>query len=215
MAVSAVDWDIDWRGQAAMTSTSGGEQTIYQAMPRWIGAPTLWLTRDQISAWRALRATARGRIAVYRVPMIDPLGFDLMAHAQNAAQIHEGIMHEGGAPFSSGMGYAFAPFVPCAADAAAGASELLVDEAALPVPVKVGALISYQDRPYRIAWRAAEGAHTRLGIEMPLRAPIAAGALIDLEAKGLFIAQSDDMGNATYDRNFRATVALQLREWLQ
>ncbi len=200
---TAVDWDIDWRGQSAGSDTAGGEQIVYNRFPRWTGTPSVILPEPLIGIWRALRARAQGRVNAWRLPMIDPVsavgqcgGWQSDLHAWRAGLYQE-----------------YAPTVTCTVAASAGATTITVDERVAPEPVRIGAYLSYNDWPFIVTGRTGAGAATVLSVEM-LRTGVPAGGKVDLLAKGVFLASSDGMGNPAYDVNRVASFDLDLIEWI-
>ncbi|WIY23355.1 hypothetical protein [Parasedimentitalea psychrophila] len=201
-----VDWDIDWRGQPPGNDTGGGTSVVYNRFPRWIGSPSILLQGDGIAQWRAIRAQAQGRVGIYRLPMVDPVGFVSSA-------LTGGTSFEGGATFASGTGFAAEPACFAAAGAAAGAVQIRVENAEV-APV-IGQIMSHKLWPFTVTWVSEVSAGVyELGIQMPLRAAIAAGDTIKLQGEGLFEAVEDSMGRAGYDLDLVARPRLNFREVL-
>ena len=203
MRSTSCDWDIDWAGQSAGASNDNMSQVVFNRFPRWIGSPSISLHGDLINAWRAVRARAQGRAGIYRVPMID---------LDHMPDMPDGILFDPDVPFDDGDGFAFEPFVTCAAGAEAGADEIVVQET--DFEARLGQFMSHDDWPFVVAAKAAEGAAVRLTIEMPLRRAIPAGAHILLRAWGLFEATDDMMGNPAYGLVKVSAPQLSFREWL-
>ncbi|QPM89386.1 hypothetical protein [Pseudooceanicola algae] len=197
------DWDIDWRGQSAGTGNDGQSQIVYNRFPRWYGSPTLSLPPALVNAWRALRAQARGRAAVYRLTLKDLDGLP---------PYPVGLPFSTEELFSTDQGFRFSPWVTCSDGAAAGVSEIVIEEN--DFPIVVGQFASHADWPFVVTWKRSEGAGWRIGVEMPLRRAIPAGARIDLRAQGLFLATDDTMGNPSYGLIKVATPQLSFVEWL-
>jgi hypothetical protein len=209
-------WDIDWRGQGAGVMTEGTTKTIYAGFPRWVGSPQVTLHGETLLAWRALRARGNGRRGIYRVPMVDPVGFlpaDAGATAQTAAR---GVPWSDDALFSDGVGFLFDPFVLAALDAAAGARTVRVDtSSASDMVPKAGQIMSHDDWPFMVVGvRHITGTVYDLTVEMPLRAAISAGAEIKLRAYGRFEAMEEDMGAPSYGLTRVATPRLTFMEVL-
>jgi len=203
MRVTAHDWDIDWGGQSAGADTGGGDQVVVQGFPRWVGAPTLVLPGPMVGHFRALRARVRGRINAWRVPMIDPVSRQ-MGGADWRVQWQA---------YLSGVYIEPQPKVRATAAAVAGASEILVDEAVLSSPVRVGAYLSYNDWPFLVTGRTVEVGATRLQVEM-LRVAIPLNGQIDLAARGVFVATDGMAGNAVFEGNGVARADLSFAEWI-
>lgn len=203
MRVLNCDWDIDWRSQSAGEGVDGGEQIFESPFPRWIGSPQLVLHDEALRLWRATRAKARGRVNVYRVPMIER-GTPPSAHGQT--DLH-------GGPLVGDFGDG--PTAVLAANAAAGATQITVTEEFFPA--LVGSFISIADWPYIVVAReavAGTGHGWRLTIEMPLRRPAVAGAVVNLVAHGLFRARDDTMGNPETGLDGVARPQLSFAEWI-
>lgn len=200
-----MNWDIDWRGQGAGETTGGNTQVVFNAFPRWIGQPEVFLHGAEITQWRAIRAQAQGLLGIYRVEMIDPLGF-------TDPMIGSTIPFSTGQTFSTGQGFAYSPFVTAMVDVPAGASEIVVTATAAPV---VGQIMSHKDWPFVITYVTPEGgSYYRLGVQMPLRAAITAGDLLDLRAFGLFEVTEGAAGNPAYGASRVSTISLSFREVL-
>ena len=88
--VLSCNWDIDWRGQGAGDANDGSSRVIYNAFPRWIGAPQLFLAGAQIAQWRALKSHAQGRVGMYRMQMFDPAGFAELSDVAGAVSFSDG-----------------------------------------------------------------------------------------------------------------------------
>jgi hypothetical protein len=200
------NWDIDWRGQPPGNDTGGGTSVVYNRFPRWVGSPSIVLQGDAIAQWRAIRAQAQGRVGIYRLSMVDPVGSTSVAAPG-------GTSFEGGASFASGVGFASEPACFAVADVSAGAVQIRVDTAEF-APV-VGQIMSHKLWPFVVTWVLEVSAGTYdLGIQMPLRAAITAGDIIKLEGEGLFEAVEDGMGAAGYDVDLVARPRLNFREVL-
>ena len=200
--ISEVNWRIDWRGQGALSGLNGSDQIISNAFPRWIGSLPLVLPPPMMAAWRALIADGEGRANVYRVRMLDPLGF------ANVGQSWQADWSD----YQTGLYVERRPQVICTG-AAAGATSITVDERTIDEPVRVGAIMSHNDWPFVVLGRAGYGAATVLRVTA-LRRAIPAGSAIDCIARGLFRATDDASGWPSYGVNRVATPALDLAEWI-
>lgn len=207
VVATRTDWDIDWREVSAGTSLDGADYAVISAMPRWIGAPELILNPAQARQWRAIRWAGRGRTGVFRIPMVDRAGAHLGSFAQ--------VPFDGPVTFDDGTGFDGGPKVPCPDGAAAGATEIVVDESQLEVPIPVGQIMSRDDWPMGVIWREAEGPLTRLGIEMPLRKAIPEGAMIAVAGTGLFRLGDPRAGNVDTAIDRWTRIRLDLQEWLR
>ncbi|GGE26588.1 hypothetical protein SAMN05421774_11256 [Gemmobacter megaterium] len=199
-----VDWRPDWRGQPPATGTDGSDQVVYNAFPRWVGAPQLVLPPEMVGAWRALVLRGQGRVNAYRVRMVDPVVSPVWSGAG---------WREVWSAWQSGLYVEPRPQMPCAAPAAAGATSIVVDESALSRPITVGSFLSYQDWPFAVTGRSGSGAATTLQVEL-LRVAIPAGAQIDVIARGVFLASGDAMGLPAYGLDRVARPQLDLVEWI-
>ncbi|WIY25115.1 hypothetical protein [Parasedimentitalea psychrophila] len=200
------NWDVDWRGQPPGNDTGGGTSVVYNRFPRWVGSPSIVLQGSAIAQWRAIRAQAQGRVGIYRLTMVDPVGFATSAPSA-------GTSFEGGATFASGVGFASEPACFAAADAAAGAVQIRVENAEV-APV-VGQIMSHKLWPFLVTWvsEVSPGSYD-IGVQMPLRTAITAGDILKLEGEGLFEAVEDGMGQAGYNIDLVARLRLNFREVL-
>ncbi|WP_372570360.1 hypothetical protein [Ruegeria jejuensis] len=205
------DWDIDWRGQPASDRTSGNSQVVYNAFPRWVGSPQILLRKEQIRNWRAFRATAQGRVGIYRIRLCDPVGFGL---SETGAGIgSKGVPFSTSTFFSADVGFAYDPKATVNIAADAGSEQLTITSP--DVAPKVGQIMSYDDWPFQVTTVRTTGADTySIGIQMPLRSAITAGESVSLAGIGRFEAVEDGMGNPTYGAAHVSTPRLQFREVL-
>lgn len=210
MRVTQVNWWIDWRGQSAGGTNAGTDQVVYNRFPQWVGSPEVLLRDEAILSWRAVMLSARGRVGVFRVPLMDALSYAPSLHGH----------HPNGRPFSNdrrfstGQGFAYVPFANVITGGAAGATELLVDDAGAHKPLRPGIFVSHDDWPYAVTSVVPEDGYKLITVEMPLRAEIPSGSNLDLDARGLFVAETDTMGNPEYGKKLRATPRGQFKEWL-
>jgi len=213
MRQTAVDWDIDWREKSAGEGTDGTGQTVISAAPRWFGSVPLVLPRASALEWRALRHTARGRTGLYRLPMIDPLGYS----DADIVGAGSGLPFTSGRRFDTGSGVAYRPTVEMHEAAAAGATRITVRETQAVHPLRIGMLISHDDWPVEITSRTDDTDDgvpvVTLELAPFLRAPIPAGALIELAATGIFEC-FDGSGNPVYDLTRVARPTMNFREYL-
>lgn len=203
-----VDWRPDWRGQPPAQGTDGSEQVVFNAFPRWRGAPEMVLRPEMIGQWRALVARARGRVNAYRMRMIDPVVSGI-----RPPRLHDAGVNQGFRAWEAGMYIEPRPQVTLVSAVPAGASAIVVDERPAPHPVRVGQILSHDDWPFLVEGRSGAGSAVTLQVAM-LRKPIPAGASIDLIARGIFLATSDAMGFPAYGRDRVARPQLDLVEWI-
>lgn len=204
MRALTVDWRPDWRGQPPATGTDGSDQMVYNAFPRWVGAPQLVLPPEMVGAWRALVLRGQGRVNAYRVRMVDPAVSPVWSGAG---------WRSIWAAYQSGLYVEPRPQVPCTAAVAAGATSIVVDESALARPIAVGGMLSYQDWPFAVTGRSGSGAAVTLQVTM-LRVAIPEEAQIDVIARGVFLAAGDAMGLPSYEQDRVARPQLELAEWI-
>lgn len=213
MRLLSCDWTPDWRGQSLGDTSDGVSTAVYNAFPRWTGSPTVYLRREAIFQWRAIRASAQGRRHIYRVPMVDPLGFDWQSAAGQLGS--SGVSFSGGQSFANGVGYAYVPVALAVGAFAAGAGEITLDVSLTGVAPKVGQIMSAADWPFMVTSILSQnGTQYSVTIEMPLRAPLADGDPIRLEGVGLFEAVEEGMGNPVYTRNHVARPQMKFQEVL-
>lgn len=199
-----VDWDIDWRGQGLGENTSGGSAVVFNRFPRWVGAPSVFLDGAALAQWRGIRAMAQGRVGLYRLPMVDPVGFE--------AASEDELPFADGTSFASGAGFAAEALGLAALPAEAGAEQIRVEADVAP---RIGQIMSHGFWPFTVTWVQQVSAGVfDLGIQMPLRGEMAAGDLIRLEGVGLFEAIEDGMGRVSYGLDRIAQIKLNFREVL-
>lgn len=194
------DWFPDFRSQSVGSAT-GVDQISFSAYPQWVGKPQISLHGAQIRQWRALLAYSQGRARVWRVPLVD-----------KGNTSGDGNYWSGGIPWEGGILWAYDPIIACAAGAAAGAEQIVVQEG--DYSVTVGQFISHGDWPYIVTERIVDGASTTIGVQPPLRQAIPAAASISLRAFGLFRLASDMSGNPAYDGAFHSRPTVEFQEWL-
>jgi hypothetical protein len=217
MRLLRVDWDIDWRETSASEFSDGVTRTQYMGFPRWVGAPQIHLSRALIGRWRAVRAAAQGKRAVYRLPLVDPAVFRLEDAGVTAAQQVTGVPHSTGAYFTTGQGYAAIPVATAALDAARGGESMRLDMTAAGGAVpREGQIMSHADWPFVVtSVTAAGGALYDVTVQMPLRAAVTAGDEVRLQGVGLFEARESGMGRIEYGRLQRSRPELSFVEALQ
>lgn len=211
MRPTSLDWDIDWRGQSAGDSTTGISQVIYNAFPRWIGSPQIFLSQAAIPQWRAIRLSLQGRRNVLRVRMCD-IAFGRAQTGLTQEELSEGLSFSSGVRFETGKGVFADPFCVATADAAAGATQITVDVSSHGVAPIAGQIMSADDWPFAVTAVTNEGSNVyTLDVTMPLRAAITAGDYVMMNGYGRFELTDERTGLAAYDitRTARPTVSLQ------
>ncbi len=200
-----VDWDIDWRGQGLGENTGGGSSTVFNRFPRWTGAPSMFLEGAELAQWRGIRAMAQGRLGIYRLPMVDPIGFG------GASSTEQPFAN--GSSFATGSGFAAEPLCFAALSAERGADQIRVSGAA--VAPRIGQIMSQGHWPFMVTWVSEVAAGVfDLGIQMPLRQDVAAGDPIQLEGKGLFEVVEGGAGRSSYGVTRLTQITLNFREVL-
>ncbi|PXW78207.1 hypothetical protein BZA02_11110 [Ruegeria sp. P4] len=201
-----VDWDIDWRGQSNGDTTGGNSAVVFNKFPRWIGSPSLFLDADAMAMWRTVRAQAQGRLGIYKLTMIDPVGFD-------GDRSQQPLGFAGGGLFASGAGFAHDPLCFADSDAPAGATRIVISGAEhRPRP---GQIMSHQMWPFVVtSVEERAGDVCALEIQMPLRVAIAKGDPIRLQGQGLFEAVEEGMGRSSYGLAMVSRPRLNFREVL-
>ena len=205
--ITSISWDIDWRSQSTGDRVSGRRHVAIGQLPRWIGAPEYQVLAETLGAWRASRLSGMGLIGIWRVRMFD--------YATYASEVIGSAGFSGGVAFSGGAGVLVPPVVPVVGDVSPGATEIVVDETALPAPIVVGQILSFMDWPFAVSWRDGAGAAVTLGVEMPIRKAMSDGDLIDLSATGLFELIDARDGQLRYDFPIVERRQLRFQEWLR
>ncbi len=202
---TTAEWDIDWRGQGLGDTNQGVSKTVVNALPRWVGSPSVVLTPDMIGHWRGIRAHAQGMVGVYRIQMVDPVVYEDERFLQS-------LTWSNGQTFSAGKGWAFDPTCAAPEAAARGAEEITISSPERP---RVGQIMSHDLWPFAVTWVEVGAADTyRIGVQMPLRSDIAVGDRIKLRGEGLFEATDESMGNPAYGLDRVSRPRLSFREWI-
>lgn len=213
MRMLNVDWDIDWRAEGLGERQSGVSTAVMNRVPRFYGAPVVHLREEQVLAWRAIRAEAQGWKNYYRVPMIDPRGFDYRSAA--GALATTGVSYSSGAYFSTGTGFAYTPLAASVGAHALGASEITLDVAPCGIAIKVGQIMSAGEWPFIVTGIVSvSGTEYTITVKLPLRAALRDGDPVRMEAVGYFEAVEQNMGNPGYGRNHTARPTLLFQEVL-
>lgn len=210
MRTTEFNWDFHWSGQSHGDLNTGTGQIVVNRFPRWVGSVPLVLPVELRLKWQAVRAEARGRQALYRVPMIDYPALRLLGLA---AQLVEQIPFDDGALFDGGVGFEYDPFIVAAEDIPAGATDIAVDETPLGLAVVPGLKVGHNDWPFQITSRYLKDGQTRLGVDL-VRAPIPQGSPISLAPYGLFQAASDNTGNPSFGLDEISRPVMEFREWI-
>lgn len=210
MRAIRVDWDIDWRSKSAGASNDGNAQIVSAGIPRWRGAPTLRLYGDLVGQWQAYRAAAQGRRHVYRIPMLDPTGYDLGRRLPHTVSWRDGSV------FAEGPGFALEPIYRNIGYAAVGATEIVIRDSGRPQPVSPGQIVSYDDWPVRIisVIRNADG-DAVCGVAPAIRRAIPSNAIIQAIGTGLFQSTDDAAGRVAVGSTWQVVEpSLDLVEWI-
>lgn len=206
----SVNWDIDWRGRGLGDTTDGVTRTMYDGFPRWTGSPQVVLTADTIRQWRAVRATAQGRRSIYRIEMVDPVGFRPQETGASDRTIRDGTA------FGPDVSFRYAPFALAVGTHGKGAEEIRVDAAPCNgVAPKIGQIMSHDDWPFTVTWvQPVSGTVYDIGVQMPLRAAIRDGDFVLMRGVGRFEAADEGMGNPSYGPASFSRPRLSFREVL-
>lgn len=212
----SVNWDIDWRGRGAGDATSGLTRTVYDGFPRWTGSPEIFVRKETLRLWRAVRAQAQGRRNIYRIEMVDPVGFRPQETGASTATIRDGLPFGNGATFASGAGWRYAPFALAVGAHAKGAEEMRVDvESCGGVAPKVGQIMSHDDWPFTVTWvQPVGGTVYDIGVQMPLRAAVRDSDPVLMRGVGRFEAAEEGMGNPSHGPALFSRPQLSFREVL-
>ena len=209
-------WSIDWRNQTSGDFNDGVTGTSFGGFPRWIGSPGVFMHREDLRRWRAVRNTARGRIGIYRVRIVDSVGFLPSETVTQPLWLRQGKPSLEGNLTQDGNGWLYEPFALAAAPALRGATEIRLDMASVNgLAPKQGQIMSHQDWPFVVTWvRAVGGTIYRCGVEMPLRADIKPGAPVLMQGVGRFEATESGMGLDEYEGSAFSRFKLQFTEVL-
>lgn len=203
MRASAVPWYIDWGGKSAGSDNGGGDQIVMDGFPRFKGTVQIVLAPPMVLAFRAILTRLQGRANFLRVPLVDPL----------AVYTSPGAWQLAFRAWQNGSYIEARPKVRVRVAAAAGATEIAVDERPLRQPVPMGAIMSYADWPFVVVGRSGLGETTVLTVER-LRVALTVDAEIDIEARGLFRLDDATAGNPDYGLTRVARPVLPLTEWI-
>lgn len=212
----AVDWDIDWRGQATPETLAGGSGTVYTGRPRWTGRLGLHVNADKLLAYRGTRWAGRGRSNIWRIPMVDPVGQSDLLQAAPSGWLASGGPLDTGQTLSTGMAMRYAPALRVEATAAKGATSLTVWSGGAPRGPLQGQILSHDDWPMGVtSVTAAAAADTWvITVEPPLRAAIPQGDLVELIAYGRFELRTEASGAPEYGRGFYGKPQIEFAEVL-
>jgi hypothetical protein len=201
-------WDIAWRGQSVGETNSGFTQSVYNAFPRWVGTPSVFLQDQQLAQWRAIRAEAQGMVGIYKIEMDDPIGY-------NGTYLPNGIPFSEGVFFSNGYGFSYDPTCTAVTAVAAGATSLRIDVTDTGAAPNEGQIMSHNDWPFMVTSVLQVSQYVYdITLQMPLRSAIAADDTIELQGVGLFEAVEESMGNPVYTGSYASIVKLNFREVL-
>lgn len=204
MRLSRFDWDIDWGNRGGDRGLDGSDQIVSAALPRFVGNLSLVLPQPMIGHFRAIRAQVKGRTNALRLRLVDPVSWQSGGGDR---------WTETWASYIAGTYVDPRPKVVTTAAAAAGATTLSIDESAASEPVRVGAFLSYDDWPFMVVGRSGSGASVTLTVTM-LRTAIPNAADVDLNARGLFLLNDPQAGNAVYGNERVGEVTMPVAEWI-
>lgn len=207
------DWIINVRGKSAGDGVTGTGQVAYGAQPRWEAQLNIaGFRRDQVLAWRAIRAKMRGRLNVLRVCVCD-------MHRASWAELgltyyRDGIPHDDETLHEDDAGYAQDPVIVVVDAVEAGAEEITVDASSVNNALQPGQWFSIDDWPYQVTgmWEADDDL-TTFSFEPPLRRAVPANSEITLRATALMVFVEDLEGRMPLDLGKRGTATLNLIEW--
>lgn len=216
------DWYINVRGRAATgEGTQGSGQVIYGNQPRWEASVDLsGFGRERVLAWRAIRASMRGRVNILRICVCDmwrPTYRELGLPSDSIALLRgRGIPHSTGAMFSTGVGYGYVPVIEVHSGFDAGVEEITLDATAINDTLTAGHWFSHDDWPYQVKGIKGDGMTARTYMfEPPLRRDIAANEPIRMGMATALMAFVDDAQGRMPLRNGKhGTANLQLVEWI-
>lgn len=205
-------WDIDWHGQGLGESNAGIHQTIYNALPRWVGKPKVFLSGASIAQWRAIRAQAQGRLGVFKIAIVDPVGF---GPAETGVAFPKGIPFSSGSFFSNGYGFNYTPQAVAANAANAGDTRMRLDMSLVGIAPKIGQIMSHNNWPFIVVSVSEVSTDIYdIWLQMPLRSAVEVNDPVLMRGVGLFEATEDHMGHAQYGASYVTTVSLSFREVL-
>ncbi|MGI3169981.1 hypothetical protein ACRARG_12550 [Pseudooceanicola sp. C21-150M6] len=207
------NWQIDWRGQESGVSIGGNPLGVVNAFPRWIGEPQMTLHNDLVRRWRAIIGQAQGRLGVFRLPLIDPIGFDWQAAAgalsPNGAQIGNGEY------LTTGNGIAYVPMALAVGAVAAGATEFRIDVSPCGIAPVDGQIMSAEDWPFQVTWtQPVSGTLYDIGV-VRLATAIEDGGVINMQGHGRFEMRDESQGMASYGPDRHSTPSLAVQEVLR
>lgn len=215
------DWYINVRGRAAAgEGTQGTGQVIYGNQPRWETSIDLsGFGRDRVLAWRAIRASMRGRVNILRICVCDmwrPTYRELGLPADSIALLRgNGVPHSNGVFFNTGVGYGYTPVIEVHSGFDAGAEEITVDATPINDALTAGHFFSHDDWLYQVKGITGDGMTSRTYlIEPPLRRDIPANETIRMgKATALMAFADDQQGRMPLRYGKNGTANLQLMEW--
>jgi hypothetical protein len=204
MRLTHIAWQLDPGNQGGAERTDGSSEALRAAFPAWQGAIQAVLRGDTAAQWAGLVAAARGRQAVLRVPMLDPIG-------SAGVTAPEALTFDADVTFDDDTAFEAGAVLTVAQAAARGDRQMVVS--GTPT-LRVGQIVSRNDWPHRVAAVRSELGNTRLTLEPALWEGWAVGAQVDLNPTGLFTLTEDLGGQYGYTLGLTARPALDLRQWI-
>lgn len=204
MRLTQIAWQLDPGNQGGAERTDGSSEALRAAFPAWQGSLQAVLRGEAAAQWAGLVSAARGRQAVLRVPMLEPIG-SAGVSAPVALTFDGDVTFDGGVAFEEGAS------LSVARAAARGDRQVVVT--GTPT-LRVGQIVSRNDWPHRIAALRGELGNTRLTLEPALWEGWAVGARVELCPTGLFTLTEDLGGQYGYGLGLTARPALDLRQWI-
>lgn len=203
------NWTLDWRGQTAGVTLAGQTKVVFNAFPRWRGAPKVFLHQDDFLSWRAVMLKAQGHVGIYRVPMNDPLSFQ-----RETATV----------PLNTGQTLNTGLFVESTETVLAtwavplGNDSITIDVPEGGIIPRPGQLMSHgEDWPFGVTAveRNTTGPNRyRLDVQPPTRSVIAQGEEVRHSAYGRFEIQDRDVGFPVYGADRATQFSIPLQEVL-
>jgi hypothetical protein len=175
-------------------------------------------TKDRVLAWRAIRASMRGRVNVLRVCLCDLYRPGWGTIGLPAADIEllrgNGIPYSDNAYFSDDMGYDMEPVLIAESELAAGSETMTFANSSITAALQAGNWFSYEDWPYQVTGVDAGEDITTFTFEPPLRRAIPADAEITLRPTALMVFESDLEGRMPLNLGRRGEADINLIEWV-
>lgn len=210
---SDMTWRIEWRGQESGMSIGGNPLGVNNAFPRFVGNPRLILHKTAIRRWRAIQATAQGRLGIYRMWMNDPVAFNWKAAA--GALANNGATFSNGEYMTTGYGVEYVPMALAVGAVAAGATEMRIDVSPCGIAPVEGQIMSADDWPFEVTWAMpVSGTLYDIGVSR-LATAIADEGVIEMQGHGRFELADEGQGNPNYGADHHSTPTVAFQEVLR